>query len=81
MKHPKKQYLLHGDLLCPLAVGRCAAFMADGQVYRTSPVVVVECADSRLAVFETQNSRYSLSLSPFPPAAMSLAPARLAACA
>lgn len=69
MKHGKKQYVLYGRLLRPLAIGRPTALIADGRIYCTSPVATVERADSRRVCFETRDGRYSLLLRPFPPAA------------
>ena len=79
MKSAKVQRSMTGRLLKPLTVGTCAAFLAGGQLYYTSPVVAVESADKHRICFETQDSRYSLSLRPFPPAAFRLSPAMLAA--
>lgn len=79
MNSAKVQRNMTGRLLKPLSVGTCAAFLAGGQVYYTSPVVTVEYANDRRICFETQDSRYSLSLRPCPPAALRLFPAMLAA--
>ena len=68
MKKEKKQIVLNGSLLRPLSVGRGALLHAGGNIYHTSR-------------FETQNSHYHLSMSPFPLAAVSPLPVRLAACA
>lgn len=81
MNQGKKQYALYGRLLRPLTVGQPAAFLSGGKLYCTSHVVAVKSVDARCVEFETENSRYRLSLCPFPPAAVNLLPAGLAACA
>lgn len=65
MKKEKKQIVLNGSLLRPLSVGRGAILEESEDCVR----------------FETQNSHYNLSMSPFPLAAVSPLPVRLAACA
>ncbi len=77
----KTRHELSGRLMYPLTVGDCAVFIADGQIYRTSRVVDITLEDKAFVQFETQNSRYSLSLRPFPTAAISRYPVCLAACA
>lgn len=81
MNKEKERYEMCAKLLRPLAVGKSAVFVSDGQLYQTSRVVAVEYEDAQNARFETLNSRYSLSSRPFPSAAVSLFPVRLAACA
>lgn len=77
----KKSVVLNATLLCPLALGRCALLRANGTIYRTSPVVVIHEQSSDSVHFETLNSHYYLSTTPFPLAAISPIPTVLAACA
>mgnify|MGYP000527296156 CR=1 FL=1 len=77
----KKQIVLNGSLLRPLSVGRGALLHAGGNIYHTSRVVTILEESEDCVRFETQNSHYHLSMSPFPLAAVSPLPVRLAACA
>ena len=77
----KKQIVLNGSLLRPLSVGRGAILHAGGNIYHTSRVVAILEESEDCVRFETQNSHYHLSMSPFPLAAVSPLPVRLAACA
>ena len=70
-----------GSLLRPLSVGRGALLHAGGNIYHTSRVVTILEESEDCVRFETQNSHYHLSMSPFPLAAVSPLPVRLAACA
>ena len=79
MKKEKKQIVLNGSLLRPLSVGRGALLHAGGNIYHTSRVVAILEESEDCVRFETQNSH--LSMSPFPLAAVSPLPVRLAACA
>ena len=54
---------------------------AGGNIYHTSRVVAILEESEDCVRFETQNSHYHLSMSPFPLAAVSPLPVRLAACA
>ena len=81
MKKEKKQIVLNGSLLRPLSVGRGAILHAGGNIYHTSRVVAILEESEDCVRFETQNSHYYLSMSPFPLAAVSPLPVRLAACA
>ena len=81
MKKEKKQIVLNGSLLRPLSVGRGALLHAGGNIYHTSRVVAILEESEDCVRFETQNSHYHLSRSPFPLAAVSPLPVRLAACA
>ena len=80
-KKEKKQIVLNGSLLRPLSVGRGAILHAGGNIYHTSRVVTILEESEDCVRFETQNSHYYLSMSPFPLAAVSPLPVRLAACA
>ena len=71
----------YGSLLRPLSVGRGALLHAGGNIYHTSRVVTILEESEDCVRFETQNSHYHLSMSPFPLAAVSPLPVRLAACA
>ena len=77
----KKKVMLCGMLLCPITVGKPAVFTAKGNLYRTSNVVALHELTENNIHFETRNTHYHLSMSPFPLAAMSPLPVRLAACA
>lgn len=79
MKKEKKQIVLNGSLLRPLSVGRGALLHAGGNIYHTSRVVTILEESEDCVRFETQNSHYHLSMSPFPLAAVSPLPVRLAA--
>lgn len=82
MTKSKKSVVLHGSLLCPLVVGQGAIFYAGGKIYHTSRVVAVHEHSDELVRFETVNSTYHLSMTPFPLAACSPLPMMsLAACA
>ena len=63
------------------SVGRGAILHAGGNIYHTSRVVAILEESEDCVRFETQNSHYHLSMSPFPLAAVSPLPVRLAACA
>ena len=80
-KEEKKKVMLCGMLLFPITVGKPAVFAAEGSVYRTSNVVALHEQTEDNIHFETRNTHYHLSMSPFPLAAMSPLPVRLAACA
>jgi len=77
----KKKVMLCGMLLCPVTVGKPAVFAAEGNFYRTSSVVALHEQTEDNIHFETKNTHYYLSMSPFPLAAMSPLPVRLATCA
>ncbi len=77
----KKKVMLCGMLLCPITVGKPAVFAAKGNLYRTSNVVALHEQTENNIHFETRNTHYHLSMSPFPLAATSPLPVRLAACA
>ena len=77
----KKKVMLCGTLLFPITIGKPAVFAAEGSVYRTSNVVALHEQTEDNIHFETRNTHYHLSMSPFPLAAMSPLPVRLAACA
>ncbi len=81
MKKEKKEVKLCGSLLCPITIGRPAIFASGGKVYHTSRVVALHEQTEENIHFETVNTHYHLSTSPFPLAAMSPLPVRLAACA
>ncbi len=80
-KEEKKNVLLCGQLICPITIGKPAVFAAEGKLYRTSHVVALHKHTMDEIHFETVNTHYHLSMSPFPLAAMSPLPVRLAACA
>ena len=77
----KKEYWLRGHLLCPVTVGMPAFFTTGEKTYQTSLVVAVHNESEDDIHFETRNTHYHLSISPFPLAAISPLPVRLAACA
>ena len=80
MTKSKKSIVMRGALLRPLALGQSALLHAGGKVYHTSRVVAVQSDD--LVRFETLNSIYCLSMSPFPLAVCNPLPMMsLAACA
>ena len=81
MTKSKKSIVMHGTLLAPLVLGHCAYLRANGSDYRTSPVVAIHEQSGNLVHFETLNSNYYLTTSPFPLAAISPLPVSLAACA
>ena len=81
MTKSKKSIVMHGMLLAPLVLGHCAYLRANGSDYRTSPVVAIHEQSGDLVHFETLNSNYYLTTSPFPLAAISPLPVSLAACA
>ena len=77
MKKEKKQIVLNGSLLRPLSVGRGALLHAEGNIYHTSRVVAILEESEDCVRFETQNSHYHLSMSPFPLAAVSPLPCEI----
>ncbi len=79
MKKEKRELLLTGKLMRPITVGKSALFAADGQIYHTSRVVALHEQDKEHVHFETLNTHYHLSMRPFPLAAISPLPVRLAA--
>ena len=80
-KEEKKKVMLCGQLICAVTMGEAAIFSAGGNLYRTSRVVALHKHTMDEVHFETMNTHYHLSMSPFPLAAMSPLPVRLAACA
>ena len=81
MKKSKKQIVVNGTLLRPLCVGQSALFYAGGKLYHTSQVTSIHEQSDDLVNFETINSNYYLTTSPFPLAAISPLPVSLAVCA
>lgn len=81
MNKEKEQRTLCGRLLRPVMIGKSAVFLANGRLYRTSPVVDISHNDEDFIQFETENRYYSLSVAPFPPAVTSSRFEQLAACA
>ena len=82
MTKSKKSIVMRGALLRPLALGQSALLHAGGKIYHTSRVVAVHEQSDALVRFETLNSIYCLSMSPFPLAACNPLPMMsLAACA
>lgn len=81
MKKQKKEIYLNGSLLRPLVIGQGAMIQADGKIYHTSRVQTIHEQTDECIRFETLNSKYHLSMYPFPLAAISPLPVRLAACA
>lgn len=81
MKQNKKEIHMNGKLLRPLSIGKGAIFHSGGMIYHTAPIIAVHEHSEDMIRFETKNARYSLSLSPFPYAAVSPLPVSLAACA
>ena len=81
MTKSKKAIMMHGTLLSPLVLGHSVYLRAGGSIYRTSTVVAIHEQSAEMVHFETLNSNYYLSMSPFPMAAASTKPMELAACA
>lgn len=81
MKKEKKELTLCGKLMRPITIGKGALITAGGQIYHTSRVVALHEQDEDHVHFETLNTHYYLSMRPFPLAAISPLPVRLAACA
>lgn len=81
MKSKKKEIYLDGSLLRPLSIGQGALLQSGGKVYHTSRVLAIHEQNEECIHFETLNSEYHLSMRPFPLAAISPLPVRLAACA
>ena len=81
MKPNKKCKTLNGTLMRPVSVGNAAIFSSDGLIYHTSVVIALHKKTKNYIHFETQNTHYHLSMQPFPQAAISPLPVRLAACA
>lgn len=70
MKKSKKPIYMRGSLLRPLVVGQGAYLYAGGVTYHTSPVTAIHEQSEEMVHFETYNSNYHLSMSPFPMAAV-----------
>ena len=81
MKKSKKEIHLNGSLLRPLTIGQGALVHAGGKIYHTSRVQAIYEQTEDSIHFETLKSEYHLSMRPFPLAAISPLPVRLAACA
>lgn len=81
MKKDKKTVCLRGSLLYPIQVGKSAVIFSGGSTLHTSRVVAVHEDTADRLHFETLNTHYNLVTSPFPLAAVSPLPVRLAACA
>ena len=77
----KKKIMLCGTLLFPITIGEPAVFAAEGNLYRTSTVVALHEQTEDTIHFETINTHYHLSMSPFPSADACPLPVKLAACA
>lgn len=81
MNTTKKCKTMNGNLMRPVTVGNAAVFSSDGLIYRTSVVIALHKQTKNYIHFETQNTHYHLSMQPFPHAAISPLPVRMAACA
>lgn len=81
MKKAKQELKLYGRLVRPVKIGKAAVVSAGGRVFHTSRVIALHEQKEDYIHFETQNRHYHLSMCPFPLAAASLLPERLAACA
>lgn len=79
MMNSKKTVSLSGMAVLPVTVGSRAVLVCGGQVIRTSQVVAVHKHTSEELRFETMNSNYSVTLTPFPLAAVSLVPSGMMA--
>lgn len=79
MKHLKESKSINGNLMRPVSVGKAAVFSSDGLIYRTSVVIALHKQTKNYIHFETQNTHYHLSMQPFPQAAISPLPVRMAA--
>lgn len=79
MKKEKNELTLSGRLMRPITIGKSALFAAGGQIYHTSRVVALHEQNDEHIHFETLNTHYHLSMRPFPLAAISPLPVRLAA--
>lgn len=70
-KETKKEVSLTGNLLQPLSIKKPAIFItSEGDVYRTSPVAAIRQMTAADIFFETENTHYHLTLSPYPTAAI-----------
>ena len=65
----KKETILKGTLIYPLALGRCALIFHRGCFTRTSRVVAIDCQTAEELRFETLNTRYTLLMEHLPEAA------------
>ena len=65
----KKETILKGTLIYPLALGCCALIFHRGRFMRTSRVVAIDCQTVEELHFETLNTRYTLLMDPLPEAA------------
>lgn len=79
VKRLKSVKEIDGNFLAPIRVGRIAVLAVGGKVIHTSRVVRVhEHADDHVH-FETLNSHYHMTITPFRSAAVSLLPVSMAA--
>ena len=81
MNKAKENKELSGNLMRPITIGKSAIFSSGGQIFHTSRVVALHEQTTGYIHFETLNTHYHLSIQPFPLAAISPLPVRLAACA
>lgn len=80
-KETKKQTVLCGSLISPIAIGKSAQFFANGSIYCTSHVAVIHEVTTESVHFETMNTHYHLILSPYPMAAINPMEQAQAVCA
>lgn len=81
MKKDKKEIVISGKLLRPLVVGQSALLYANGKITHTQRVISIQEQTEDIIRFETLQVKYFLSLSPFPSAAVSPIPVRMAVAA
>lgn len=75
----KKEVSLHAMVALPITVGNCAILFSGGDIIRTSRVVAIHQHTPKEIRFETLNTRYRVSMDPFPLAAVNPLPVSAAA--
>lgn len=79
MNSEKRKRTLQGIALLPLSVGSRAVLLSGGKVIWTSRVVAIQTQTEEQLRFETLNSIYCVTMSPFPYADAAVLPVSAAA--
>lgn len=79
MNSEKRKRTLQGIALLPLSVGNRAVLLSGGKVIWTSRVVAIQTQTEEQLRFETLNTHYCVTMSPFPYADAAVLPVSAAA--
>ena len=77
----KRKVHISGELLFPLTKGKSAVITRQGDIIRTSTVVLIREKNDDYVCFETVNSVYYVSMKPMANAARAAIPTFLKMCA